>query len=143
MDPLFLALRDETRAKMKSPGMQVGPVEGRFLQLLARLVGAKRILEIGMFTGYSALMMAEALPDDGELTTCDVNPEAEAVAKRFFAQSPHGKKIRIRMGPALQTLELLSGPFDLVFIDADKESYPSYWEAVVPKVRAGGLGDED
>ena len=86
-----------------------------------------------------ALMMAEALPDDGELTTCDVNPEAEAVAKRFFAQSPHGKKLRIRMGPALQTLELLSGPFDLVFIDADKPGNAVYFDHAVALSRSGTM----
>jgi len=137
--PLFVRLREETFAKMESPGMQTGPVEGRFLQLLAKLVGARRILEIGMFSGYSGLMMAEALPEDGELITCDVNPKAEEMAKRYFADSPHGKKITIRMGPALQTIASLGGTFDLVFIDADKENYPAYWDAVVPKVRAGGL----
>ncbi len=136
---LLVELRDETYAKMESPGMQVGPLEGALLRLLARLAGARRVLEIGMFTGYSALMMAEALPDDGELVTCDVDEDAEAVARRYFARSPHGKKIRIRMGPALETLRTLEGPFDLAFIDADKESYLAYYEAVLPLVRPGGL----
>jgi len=138
-DPLFRALRDETFASMTSPGMQTGPVEGRLLQLLAKLIGARRIIEIGMFTGYSGLMMAEALPDDGELITCDVDPKAQAFAQRYFDQSPHGKKIQIRMGPALDTLRGLTGPFDMAFIDADKENYPAYWSAVVPLIRSGGL----
>lgn len=137
--PLFYALRDETFAKMSSPGMQVGRTEGQFLRLLAKLVGAKRILEIGMFTGYSGLMMAEALPDDGELITCDVNPKAEEMAKRYHAQSAHGRKIKIRMGPALETIKTLKPPFDMVFIDADKENYPAYWDAVMPLVRSGGI----
>lgn len=137
--PLFVRLREETFASMESPGMQTGPVEGRFLQLLARMVGARRILEIGMFTGYSGLMMAEALPEGGELITCDVNPKAEAFARRYFAESPHGKKITIRMGPALETIASLKGPLDMVFIDADKENYPAYWDAVVPLVRSGGI----
>ncbi|MFZ5472113.1 MAG: O-methyltransferase [Myxococcota bacterium] len=132
-------LREETYAKMSAPQMQVGPLEGDFLRLLVRLVRAKRVLEIGMFTGYSALMMAEGLADDGELITCDVDPKAEEVARRYFAQSPHGKKIHVRMGPALKTIQSLQGLFDLVFIDADKENYVHYFEAVLPLVRPGGL----
>ena len=136
---LFEALAKETREKMSSPGMQVGPVEGAFLRLLVRLSGAKRVLEIGMFTGYSGLMMAEGLPEDGELITCDVDPKAEEMARRFHAQSPHGKKIQIRMGPALETIKTLQGPLDLVFIDADKQNYSAYYDAVLPLVRKGGL----
>jgi len=137
--PLLEKLREETYALMDSPGMQVGRLEGDFLRLLVRLSNARRILEIGMFTGYSALMMAEGLPEDGELITCDINPKAEEMARRYFAQSPHGKKIQIRMGPALETLKTLQGPLDLVFIDADKESYGAYYEAALPLVRIGGL----
>lgn len=137
--PLLDALREETYAKMSSPQMQVGRIEGSFLKLLVRLSRARRVLEIGMFTGYSGLMIAEGLPDDGELITCDVNPQAEEVARRYFAKSPHGKKIQIRMGPALQTMKTLQGPFDLVFIDADKENYSAYYDAALPLLRAGGL----
>ncbi len=137
--PLFDALREETFANMQSPGMQVGRLEGTFLKLLVKLTGARRVLEIGMFTGYSGLMMAEGLPDDGELITCDIDPKAEAMAKRYFAQSPHGKKIQIRLAPALETLKTLRGPFDLVFIDADKENYLGYYEGVLPLLRQGGL----
>jgi caffeoyl-CoA O-methyltransferase len=136
---LFRRLRDDTYASMKSPQMQVGRVEGQFLKMLVRILRARRVLEIGMFTGYSTLMMAEGLPEDGELITCDVNPAAEEMARRFFAESPHGPKITIRMGPALETIKTLAGPFDLVFIDADKENYANYWEACVPIVRPGGL----
>ena len=136
---LLRELRDETYAQMASPQMQVDRIEGTFLKLLLRLGRARTVLEIGMFTGYSALMMAEALPDDGRLITCDVDPEAERMARAYFARSPHGNKIEIRMGPALETLSRLSGPFDLVFIDADKAGYPAYYEAVVEKVPAGGL----
>jgi caffeoyl-CoA O-methyltransferase len=136
---LFEQLRNETYAKMEMPQMQVGPIEGTFLRLLVRLARAKRVLEIGMFTGYSTLMMAEGLPEDGELITCEINPKAEEVARRYFAKSPHGKKIKIRMGPALQTIESLTGPLDMVFIDADKENYPRYYDAVLPLLRAGGL----
>ena len=136
---LYLRLRDETYATMRSPQMQVGRIEGRFLKMLVRLTRARSILEIGMFTGYSALMMAEGLPDDGRLITCDVNPEAEAIAQRYFNESPDAHKIEIRMGPALDTIKSLSGPIDMVFIDADKTNYSNYYEAVMPLVRPGGL----
>jgi caffeoyl-CoA O-methyltransferase len=136
---LFRRLRDETYAEMSSPGMQVGRIEGRFLKMLVRLTGARRILEIGMFTGYSALMMAEGLPDDGHLITCDVDPKAEAIAQRYFNESPDGHKIEIRMGPALDTIKSLSEPLDMVFIDADKTNYSKYYEAVMPLVKPGGL----
>ena len=139
VSPLFERLREETYAQMELPQMQVGRLEGAFLRLLTRFARANRILEIGMFTGYSALMMAEGLPEDGELITCELNPKAEAMARRYFTQSPHGKKIKVRMGPALQTLKQLTGPFDLVFIDADKENYLAYYEAVLPMLRTGGL----
>jgi caffeoyl-CoA O-methyltransferase len=136
---LFLRLRDETYRDMNCPQMQVGRIEGRFLKMLVRLTGARRVLEIGMFTGYSALMMAEGLPEDGKIITCDVDPKAEAIASRYFAESPYGHKIEIRMGPALDTVKTLSGPLDMVFIDADKGNYSNYYEAVLPLVKAGGL----
>ncbi len=136
---LLEELRDATYARMEMPQMQVGRLEGTFLKLLVRMLGARRVLEIGMFTGYSALMMASGLPEDGRLITCDVDPEAEAMAREFFARSPHGGKIEIRMGPALETLKTLPGPFDLAFIDADKGNYPRYYQTCVEKVRPGGL----
>ncbi|QSQ13313.1 O-methyltransferase [Myxococcus landrumensis] len=137
--PLFEELKDITLARTSSPGMQVGPVEGAFLKMLVSLTRAGRVLEIGTFTGYSALMMAEGLPDDGELITCDINPETSEIARSFFARSPHGRKIQLKFGPALETLKTLRGPFDVAFIDADKGNYGAYWDAVVPLVRAGGL----
>jgi len=136
---IFHRLRDETHEKMEYPEMQVGRLEGQFLKMLVRLTGARRILEIGMFTGYSGLMMAEGLPDDGRLITCDVNPKAQAMASRYFAESPHGHKIEIRMGPALDTIRTLKGPIDMVFIDADKPNYSNYYDAVMPLVKPGGL----
>lgn len=136
---LYVRLRDETYAEMDSPQMQVGRIEGRFLKMLVRLTGARRILEIGMFTGYSGLMMAEGLPDDGQLITCDVNPRAEAIARRYFSESPHGHKIEVRMGPALETIKSLTAPIDMVFIDADKTNYSNYYEAVLPLLKPGGL----
>ena len=120
---LYARLREETYRVMDRPQMQVGLLEGRFLKMLVRLTGARNILEIGMFTGYSALMMAEALADDGRLITCEIDPKAEAIARKYFAESQHGHKIAIRMGPALETIKKLSGPLDLVFIDADKPNY--------------------
>ncbi len=136
---LFRRLQDETYATMQFPQMQVGRIEGQFLKLLVRLIGARRILEIGMFTGYSALMMAEGLSDDGHLITCDINPKAEEIARRYFAKSPHGRKIEIRMGPALHTIQELTGPLDMVFIDADKQNYVNYYNACLPLLRPGGL----
>ena len=132
-------LREETYARMALPQMQVGRLEGTFLKMLVGLTRARRVLEIGMFTGYSALMMAEGLPADGRLITCDIDPEAEAMARSFFARSPHGHKIEVRMGPALDTVAALPGPFDLVFIDADKANYPAYYEVAIERVPAGGL----
>ena len=131
-------LAQETHRLMKDPEMLTGRLEGGFLRLMVRAFQARRIVEIGMFTGYSALSMAEALSDDGKLITCEVNPEAEAIARRYFRESPHGGKIEIRMGPALRTLEKLEGPFDFAFIDADKENYPSYYELCLERLRPGG-----
>jgi caffeoyl-CoA O-methyltransferase len=138
-DPLFEELREETYRTMSSPGMQVGAVEGRLLRMLVQISGARRALEIGMFTGYSGLMIASGLPQDGELVTCDVDPKAEEMARRYFARSPHGRKITIRMGPALETIRTLKGPLDFVFIDADKQNYTAYYDAVVPLLSPRGL----
>jgi len=138
-EPLFEELREETYRTMSSPGMQVGAVEGRLLRMLVQISGARRALEIGMFTGYSGLMIASGLPEDGELVTCDVDPKAEEIARRYFARSPHGRKITIRMGPALETIRTLKGPLDFVFIDADKQNYTAYYDAVVPLLSARGL----
>jgi caffeoyl-CoA O-methyltransferase len=104
-------------------------------------MGARRVLEIGTFTGYSALCMAEGLPDDGELITLDRDPEATRVARDFFDRSPHGRKIRLALGDALESLRALpaSSPFDLAFIDADKERYLDYYEEILPRLRPGGL----
>lgn len=132
-------LEEETRESTTASQMLTGRTEGQFLRLLVTLVGARRVLEVGMFTGYSALMMADALPPGGELHTCEINPDYAAIARRYFARSPHGDKIHVHMGPALETLERLSGPFDLAFVDADKENYPNYYEPVFERIRPGGL----
>ena len=136
---LHQRLWQETHEKTSSPGMMVGPIEGALLRLLVRLTAAKRVLEIGMFTGYSALAMAAALPEDGQLINCDVNPETSEIARRYFASSPHGHKIEIKLGPAKETLKNLQGPFDLCFIDADKQGYGAYYDACIDLVRRGGL----
>jgi caffeoyl-CoA O-methyltransferase len=136
---LFERLAAETREKMDSPQMMVGLLEGQFLATLVRLAGARQILELGTFTGYSSISMASALPSDGRVITCDVDPEATSIARRYMDESGHGDKIEIRLGPALETIETLDGPFDLVFIDADKENYANYYEATLPKLAARGL----
>ena len=138
-DELFERLAAETRAQTDCPQMMVGLLEGQLLALLVRLSRARRILELGTFTGYSSISMASALPDDGRIVTCDVDPEATAIARRYMDESGHGHKIEIRLGPALETLAGLGGPFDLVFIDADKVNYRNYYEAVLPKLADDGL----
>ena len=136
---LFSRLAAETREKTTAPQMMVGLLEGQFLGTLVRVLRAKRILEIGTFTGYSSISMASALPPDGRIVTCDVDPEATAIARRYMDESGHGEKIEIRLGPALETLETLDGPFDIVFIDADKPNYQAYYEAVLPLLADNGL----
>jgi caffeoyl-CoA O-methyltransferase len=136
---LLRRLARETHERMAMPHRLSGPLEGSFLRLLVLMLGARRVLEIGTFTGYGALWMASALPEDGELVTCEIDAEAEAIARRYFEESPHGAKINVRMGPALETLETLEYPFDLVFIDADKQNYPAYYERSVSLLRPGGL----
>ena len=136
---LFERLDAETREKTAAPQMMVGRLEGGFLAALVRLTGAKRILELGTFTGYSSISMASALPADGRITTCDVDPDATAIARRYMDESGHGDKIEIRLGPALETIETLEGPFDLVFIDADKPNYANYYEAALPLLAENGV----
>ncbi len=136
---LLKRLEEETYEKLEIPQMTTGRIEARLLKLLARLVSAKRILEIGTFAGYSALSMAEALPEEGELVTCEEDPEAIAFAKKYFDLSMNGKKITQMVGPALESLKAIKGPFDMAFIDADKENYSNYYETILPMIRAGGL----
>jgi len=136
---LLQELTAETYEKMEIPQMLCGRLEGRFLKLMVQISSAKRVLEIGMFTGYSALSMAEGLPADGELITCDINPQAIEFAKRYFARSEHGKKIKVMEGAALDSIAKLSGQFDLAFIDADKGNYTNYYEAIMPLMKSGGV----
>ena len=137
--PVRRALREETERTMEYARMIVGPLEGAFLHMMAGLVGATRVLEVGTFTGYSALCFAEALASDGRVVTCEVDEESAAVARRFFSQSEHGSKIEIRMGPALDTLQQLTGPFDLIFIDADKLNYVNYYRRAVELLSPRGV----
>ena len=132
-------LREETERTMEFARMIVGPLEGAFLHMMARLVQAERILEIGMFTGYSALCFAEALPEKGRVVTCEVDEASATMARRFFAQSPHGRKIEIRMGPALETMASLTGPFDVIFIDADKGNYVNYYRRAIELLSPRGV----
>ncbi len=139
---LLAELRARTHAELSMPQMQVGHVEGALLRLLVGLSGARRVLEIGTFSGYSALCMAEALPEGGALITCDIDPVATALAREFFGRSPHGAKIELRLAPALDTVAQLKAEqrqFDMIFIDADKVNYPAYYAACWDLLRQGGL----
>ena len=136
---LLARLQEETYATTSMPLMLTGPVEGRLLELLVHATGARRVLEIGTFTGYAALSMAAALPEDGHVDTCEIEPKHAAIARRYFAESPHGDKITIHVGSALETIARLEGEFDLVFIDADKSNYDNYYEAVLPRLSERGL----
>jgi caffeoyl-CoA O-methyltransferase len=122
--------------------MMVGPLEGRFLAFLVRALGARRVLEVGTFTGYSSICMASALPSDGTVTTLDVNPETSEIARRYATEAGVVDRIDYRIGAAGETAETiasLEGPFELIFIDADKAGYVDYYEAALPKLAAGGV----
>jgi predicted O-methyltransferase YrrM len=136
-------LREET-ASLEEAAMQIGPEQGQLMALLVELVGARRVLEIGTFTGYSALVVALALPEDGRVVACDVSEEWTGVARRYWKEAGVAHKIELRLAPALETLdELLAegamGTFDFAFIDADKEHYADYYERSLELVRRGGL----
>jgi predicted O-methyltransferase YrrM len=136
-------LRVET-AGMEEASMQIGPVQGQLMALLVELVGARRALEVGTFTGYSALVVALALPDDGTLVACDVSEEWTSIARRYWAEAGVAHKIDLRVAPALETLDALladggADTFDFAFIDADKERYDAYYERTLRLVRPGGL----
>jgi caffeoyl-CoA O-methyltransferase len=138
-DARMATLAEETRAKLRAPQMLTGTVEGRFLEMLVFVSAAVRVLEIGTYSGYSALSMAAALPPGGRVITCEVDEEHAAFAQRHIDASPYADRIEIRRGPALKTVASLEGPFDLGFIDADKENYVNYYEAVLPKLAERGL----
>lgn len=141
--PVLARLREETQ-KLPLARMQISPEQGQFMALLVELMGARRCLEVGVFTGYSALAVALALPEDGRLVACDVNPEWTAIARRHWADAGVADKVELRLKPAIETLEELiaggqAGSFDLAFIDADKESYDAYYERSLVLLRPGGL----
>jgi caffeoyl-CoA O-methyltransferase len=137
--PWFAALAEETRASTSAPGMMVGTLEGRFLTALVAMLRPRSVLEIGTFTGYSALSMAEALPPGGRIVTCDISEEHAAIARKHIGAGPYADRIEIRVGPAIDTIADLPGPFDLVFIDADKAGYLAYYEATLPKLSPDGV----
>ncbi|MBN2446585.1 MAG: class I SAM-dependent methyltransferase [Phycisphaerae bacterium] len=142
---LWRRLREETFATTESPEMQISPEQGQFMKLLVESIGAKRTIEIGTFTGYSALCVASALPADGKLIACDVSEEWTSVARRYWAEAGLANKIELRLGPAIDTLDHLlneegqTGTFDFAFIDADKTEYDAYYERVLRLLRPGGL----
>jgi caffeoyl-CoA O-methyltransferase len=135
---VFDRLREETSA-LPNAGMSVGPIEGAFLSFMVFLKQPQRVLEIGTFTGWSSIAMASALPRGGSLVTCDVNEETTAIARRYADEAGVAGRIEYRLGPAIDTLASLDGPFDLVFIDADKGGYVDYYEAVLPKLAPDGV----
>jgi caffeoyl-CoA O-methyltransferase len=138
-EPLMAELAEETRATLDSPGMLTGVVEGRFLEQLVFVLQARRVLELGTYSGYSSLSMAAGLPEGGHIDTCEVEPQHAEVAQRYIDRSPYRDRITIHLGPALETIERLGGEWDFVFIDADKVNYASYYEALLPRLSPTGL----
>jgi predicted O-methyltransferase YrrM len=136
---LLEELAAETRASLGSAEMLAGGIVGRLLELLVHGTGARRVLEIGTFSGYSALSMAAGLPADGHIDTCEVDSERAEVARRYIARSPYADRITVHLGPALESIAALDGEFDFVFLDADKPNYANYLEAVIPRLSARGL----
>jgi caffeoyl-CoA O-methyltransferase len=138
-EPLLAELSDETERELGAEAMLTGPVAGRLLELLVWFGGPQRVLEIGTFSGHSALAMAGALPEGGRIDTCEVDPERAAFAQRYFDRSAYASRITLHVGPALDTIAKLEGVFDFVFVDADKDGYVDYYEAVVPRLTPRGL----
>jgi predicted O-methyltransferase YrrM len=140
--PLLARLRAET-APMPNAGMQIGADQGRFMQWLAQTIGARRYVEIGVFTGYSALSLALALPIDGKILACDISESYTAIARRYWREAGVEEKIDLRLAPALETLDDAiqheSGSYDLAFIDADKENVDTYYERCLRLLRTGGV----
>ena len=136
---LLQQLAEETRATLQLPQMLTGPVEGRLLQMLVWAVRPRRVLELGTYSGYSALSMAPALPEEGEIHTCEINEEHAEVARRYIERSPYSGRIHVHLGPALETIEQLGGEWDFVFIDADKAGYREYYDTLLPRLSDRGL----
>lgn len=142
VDPVLGDLAEETaRLFPDRKGMQISPEQGAFTTLLTRIHGARDVVEIGTFTGYSSICFARGLPEDGTLLALDINEEWTSVARRYWERAGVAERITLRIGPALESLrELPAEPrFDIAFIDADKEGYVDYWEELVPRIRPGGL----
>ena len=136
---LLQELNRETYAKVLMPRMLSGHIQGRVLSMLSKMIQPKVILEIGTFTGYSAICLAEGLTKDGKLITIDINDELEGMVRRFVQRSDYGSQIDVRIGKALEIIPLLNETYDLVFIDADKENYSAYYDLVLDRVRPGGF----
>jgi caffeoyl-CoA O-methyltransferase len=136
---LLAELAAETKASLDSPQMLTGTIEGRLLEQLVHALQPKRVLELGTFSGYSSLSMAAGLPEGGHIDTCEVEERHAEMAQRYIDRSPYAARITIHMGPALQTIERLGGEWDFVFIDADKENYANYYEALLPRLAGTGL----
>lgn len=136
---LLQELARETHLKTTMPRMLSGHLQGRFLSFISKLVQPELILEIGTFTGYAALCLAEGLKPNGKLITIDTNDETSSIAKRYFSRSPYGPQIELRTADAMEEIHNIAGPFDLVFIDADKENYSNYFNLIIGKMRKGGL----
>lgn len=141
--PALAALREETRNRADS-NMQIAPEQGQFMALMAKLLGVRRYIEIGTFTGYSTLAIAEALPDDGSIVACDLDADTTSIAERHWRKAGLASKINLNIGPALETLNALiatgkAGHFDMAFIDADKTGYDAYFERCLRLVRTNGL----
>ncbi|MFN5318536.1 MAG: O-methyltransferase [Bacteroidia bacterium] len=136
---LLYRLNRETHLKVMQPRMLSGHLQGRILSMLSKLVRPQRILEIGTYTGYSALCLAEGLSDTGELHTIDNNPERDALVRKYIAEAGFTGRIFPHIGHAADVIQRIDGPFDLVFIDADKSNYSLYYDLVIDRVRSGGL----
>jgi caffeoyl-CoA O-methyltransferase len=136
---LLRRVAEDTKATLERPQMLTGTIEGRLLELLVFALGARRVLELGTYSGYSAVSMAAALPPDGHIHTCEVDEQHAAVARRYIEEAGYADRITVHLGPALETIERLAGEFDFVFIDADKVNYMAYYETLLPRLSDGGL----
>ncbi|MEV7230540.1 O-methyltransferase [Polymorphospora sp. NPDC051019] len=135
----LLDLAAETRARCERPHMMIGPVEARFLQFFLLTLQPKRVLEVGTFTGYSSLSMIEVLPPDAEITTCEISQEHADIARKHIAAAGYGDRISVRVGPALETVSTLTGPYDFVLLDADQRHFPEYLDLVLPLLSEDGV----
>lgn len=136
---LIKKLISESEENLEFTDMLSGRLVGRLLSILIKISGASRVLEVGTFTGYSAIKMAEALPENGELITCEYNERYESIARKYFNKSKAGSKITLVMGRALETIPDIDGDFDFVFLDADKINYPDYYRMIIPRLCRGGI----